>query len=423
MKRTLGPILAACALTLVSCSQPPNRIQVPDLAPQFGTLGHDTIEQMAYSRGGTLYAAGFWNSGRDTYSAPKTKGEAFLRRYNSSGHLIWETFFDLDPAYTYGGRGVRVVDMAVDKRANVYVAWNEEYQVEHSRWVAKSRFGKFAPDGSLKYRKSLYVDQAVVDPGGHAYVHSGDRLIKLSPTGGILWSKRGFGGLNFVTDLTPSSDGNLYTLNNEGVVGKYRGGNGTRVWQKKLLAGFGKVVPPPNGNCQAGCADGVLYKIQPGLAGEFYVVGGPYTLTFDAEVGGGIRSSHDVNFFRFDKDGGKLKQTYLFTGDREWCGDYFCPPYTWPDYEAATGKDGNTYIVTSLGGDAFVMKVDRRGAQVWSKRFGTPEFDVAIDVATYYGNEVYVGGMTDGSLIHRHLGEGDAFLRKLTGSGSPVWTR
>lgn len=422
MKVARRSALAACAVALVSCS-PPLNDHAPDLSPQFGTLAYDSVEHLAYSRGGTLYAAGFWGSGRNTFSAPRTKGEAFLRRYNSSGHLIWESFFDLDPSYTYGGRGVRVVDMAVDGRANVYVGWTEEYQVGEGNWVALSRFGTFTPDGSLRYRRSLHVDQAVVDPSGNAYVHSGDRLLKLSPSGVTLWSKREFGGSNFVYDLVLASDGSLYTLNYEGVVGRYRGDSGARVWQRKLLRGFADVAPPPNGNCQAGCADNVAYRLQPGLSGELHVVGGPTYLAFDPDAEGGIRFTHDLSFFRFSDDGNKLNQAFLFTADRERCGDYFCPPYTWPDYEAATGRDGNTYVTTALDGDAFITKVNRQGVRVWSKRFGTPEFDVPIDVATYSGNEVYLGGVTDGSLVHRQLGGGDAFVRKLSGNGTVVWTR
>lgn len=419
-------LFAAAVFTLVisACSGPTDDVQPADLSPQFGTFGYDSVEHVAYGRAGVLYAVGSWSDERDSDSPPRTKTETFLRRYNSSGHLLWETFFDVDPAYdSYGGRGVKVSDMAVDGSGNVYIGWRVEYQVSDNAWKSAPYLSKVAPDGRLEYRKALWVDQVVVDLRGNAYVHSGDALIKFSPSGSKVWLKRGFGGMSSIEDLTLSDAGNVYTVTTEGFVGKYRGSSGARIWKKKVLPGFSEVTPPPLGSCSSTCGDGVSYRIQAGLEDEVHVVGGRYTVAFN-EVGG-LDYSHDVNFFRFSPDGSRLVRSRLFTADRESCGpgNAYCPPYSWPNFELAADRDGYTYVATSLGGDASVTKVGRWGTRLWSKRFGTPEFDVALDVAAYRSSEVFVGGMTDGALVHRQLGGGDAFLTSLDGRGNRRWTR
>lgn len=179
-------LVVAAVLTLVTsaCNGPTADRQPTDLSPQFGAFGYDSVEHVAYGSAGLLYAVGSWSDERDSDSLPRTKTETFLRRYNRSGHLLWETLFDAGPAYdSYGGRGVKVNDMAVDGGGNVYIGWRIEYRVTDNAWRSVPYLSKVAPDGRLKYRKSLWVDQVVVDPLGNAYVHSGDELIKFSPSG------------------------------------------------------------------------------------------------------------------------------------------------------------------------------------------------------------------------------------------------
>lgn len=419
-------LVVAAVLTLVTsaCSGPTADINPADLSPQFGTFGYDSVEHVAYGKAGLLYAVGSWSDERDTDSPPQTKTETFLRRYNSSGHLPWETFFDVDPAYDrYGGRGVKVSDMAVDGSGNVYIGWRVEYQIEDKVWKSTPYLSKIAPDGRLEYRKALWVDQLVVDPGGNAYVHSDDELIKFSPTGSQVWLKRGFWGVNIIEDLTLLGTDNIYTVSTEGLIGKYQGSTGARIWKKKVLPSFSEVTTPPVGTCSSSCGEGVSYRIQAGLADEVHVVGGRYTVAFNQV--GGLDYSHEVNFFRFDPDGARLVRSRLFTADRESCGPAkaYCPPYSWPNFELAADRDGRTYVATSLGGDASVTKVGRWGVRLWSKRFGAAEFDVALDVAAYRSGEVFIGGMTDGDLVHRQLGGGDAFLTRLDGRGNRIWTR
>jgi len=60
-----------------------------------------------------------------------------------------------------------------------------------------------------------------------------------------------------------------------------------------------------------------------------------------------------------------------------------------------------------------------------TKTYGTPKYDDARGVASL-GGEVYVTGETQGSLAHPNRGgpeDRDGYLRKLSSSGSALWTR
>jgi hypothetical protein len=258
----------------------------------------------------------------------------------------------------------------------------------------------------------------VADSSGNVYALSGGNLIKYSPTGAKLWQKSGFSG---ISSFAASSAGNVYTVNSQGFVGKYSGSTGALTWSKKVLPGASEVS---YGECYYEyCNASVYYKIRAGLSDEFHTIGGRTRNDFD----GDSCESYDQNvtFSRFSKDGVRQKQTNLLTLSGSWCGYYYDPdgPYGWTQFEATTDSLGNTYVATSVSEDGSVTKVSRTGTVSWSKRFGTAKFDAAMDVATYDGSEVFVGGVTEGFLVHRHLGNGDAFLREMNSSGNQVWTR
>jgi hypothetical protein len=94
---------------------------------------------------------------------------------------------------------------------------------------------------------------------------------------------------------------------------------------------------------------------------------------------------------------------------------------------------GNAYLTGytygSLGGanagdaDAYLTKFDITGNELWTRQFGTSSFDFGVSVATNNSGDVYVSGRTDGDLVGPNAGSGDAFLIKLDDSGNEVWAR
>jgi hypothetical protein len=73
--------------------------------------------------------------------------------------------------------------------------------------------------------------------------------------------------------------------------------------------------------------------------------------------------------------------------------------------------------------DAFVRKYDADGNEVWTRQFGSSNFDLAMGIAVD-ASGVYVAGETRGALPGQtSSGSGDAFVRKYDASGNEVWTR
>jgi hypothetical protein len=80
---------------------------------------------------------------------------------------------------------------------------------------------------------------------------------------------------------------------------------------------------------------------------------------------------------------------------------------------------------SSAGGDdAFVMKLDGAGNELWTRQFGTATLDRALGVAADRGGAVYVTGWTGGDLDGESLaGSTDAFITKYDAVGTRLWTR
>jgi hypothetical protein len=99
----------------------------------------------------------------------------------------------------------------------------------------------------------------------------------------------------------------------------------------------------------------------------------------------------------------------------------------------AVDKNDNVYLGgytaleldgTSAGGvDAFLRKYSPSGDVTWARQFGTSSEDGAYGLSTDANGDVYVAGLTRGTLTGMNAGGADGFLRKYDASGAVVWTR
>lgn len=71
--------------------------------------------------------------------------------------------------------------------------------------------------------------------------------------------------------------------------------------------------------------------------------------------------------------------------------------------------------------DAFVRRYDFNGNEIWTRQFGTADYDQAYGIATH-SSGIYVAGETGGAL-GTAVGGADYFLRKYDSAGNAVWTR
>lgn len=85
--------------------------------------------------------------------------------------------------------------------------------------------------------------------------------------------------------------------------------------------------------------------------------------------------------------------------------------------------DGRLGDTRRGGWDAYVAFISADGRLVWLRQFGSAEDDYGSGLAAD-ASGVYVSGQTYGALPGaRNRGRSDAFVRKLSPTGSPVWTR
>jgi len=100
----------------------------------------------------------------------------------------------------------------------------------------------------------------------------------------------------------------------------------------------------------------------------------------------------------------------------------------------ATDSIGGIYIVGGIQGtwpgqtsageqDAYVLKYDSNGTELWVRQFGSSTWDEGRAVAADVSG-VYVVGYTRGSLPGQtRAGQQDAFIRKYDADGNELWTR
>ena len=133
--------------------------------------------------------------------------------------------------------------------------------------------------------------------------------------------------------------------------------------------------------------------------------------------------STDVFVRKYDTSGNELWTRQFGTGGQD------------EGHAVAVDANGNVYVVgltfgslpdQALSGtvDAFVRKYGPAGNEIWTRQFGTPGLTFAFGVAVYASGNVYVGGQTSGMLPGQSsAGGSDGFVRKYDASGNALWTR
>ena len=138
--------------------------------------------------------------------------------------------------------------------------------------------------------------------------------------------------------------------------------------------------------------------------------------TYGGNVGGNNAGAYDAWLAKLDTD-----------GDLLWTRQFGTSNYDFP-WADATDSLGNVYItgwtLGSLGGpnagldDGFLAKYDTNGNQLWIKQFGSAGADQTYDISIDSNNLVYVTGITTGNLGGANAGGDDAFVAQFDNSGN-----
>ena len=136
---------------------------------------------------------------------------------------------------------------------------------------------------------------------------------------------------------------------------------------------------------------------------------------------GGINMGSDDAFLaKYDTAGNLLWIKQIGTGAWDLSfsvavdasGNAFISGYT-------TGNLGGTNAGNS---DAFLAKYDPNGNLFWIKQFGTSADDSSYSVAVDASGNAFISGLTSGSLGGTNVGSEDVFLAKFDPNGNLLWT-
>ena len=124
----------------------------------------------------------------------------------------------------------------------------------------------------------------------------------------------------------------------------------------------------------------------------------------------------------------------LITGDYEWAKLYGTNAED-NGYDFSIDRDGNIFITGSTYGnlngqinngqnDAFIIKLDSNGNELWTKLFGTSAYEESYCVKIEEDGSLFLTGFTSGNLNGQiNNGDRDIFLIKLDSNGNELWTK
>lgn len=151
--------------------------------------------------------------------------------------------------------------------------------------------------------------------------------------------------------------------------------------------------------------------------GHVYISG----FTYGSLVASDNSGSPDAFLTKFDSAGIELWSRQIGT-------------FTWDESNAITVDSvGNIYMSGTTRGslagpfygewDAFLVKYNPSGEQLWSQQIGTSEGDEGYSLAVDNNGDIYLAGNTDGSLFATNQGDSDVFLSKFNSLGDQLWSQ
>jgi len=385
---------------------------------QFGTSSFDSAIGISTSGSANIYVTGrtdgslLGNSNFGLY-------DAFLTQYDSSGTQKW--------VKQLGSSGSDIsTGISSENNLNVYVVGytdgsflsninlgsNDAYLAKYDAsgnqlWV--KQFGSsdtdFAQGISIDNSGNVYVTGSTLGSlfGNSSFGDYDAYVAKYDVSGNQVWIEQfGTSEFEYATGIGSDNDGNVYVTGftygaladnsnsglNDAYIAKYDA-SGNQVWIKQF------------GTSSFDEANGISTDSN----GNIYItgyIGGEY-------IDGEIREK-DFFIAKYDKSGNQvwIKPSGASEADEangvstDSGGNVFVTGYT----------EGSLLGNSNLGGrDAFVAKYDASGNQIWVKQFGTSTTDEAEGISTDSNGNVYISGLTYGSLPgNSNLGSYDAFI-------------
>ncbi len=400
----------------------PPPVSFPEEARQLGTTGIDLSTSSATDLAGNIYIAGATTGSIEGNNAGAY--DPIVTKYDSDGNQIWNIQFG-------SANFDWITDIVTDNRGNLYVAGYTEGNLGATKnaevadvWVAKyDRDGNRIWNeqfGTEIINRTFGID---VDRNGNVYLsgytieeqrnsQTDDSWVTKYDTNGNRQWFREFGTRQYdeAYDIAVDRMGNVYSTG--WTLGDLGGNNSGLydVWiAKHDNDGELQFIE------QFGSEDYEFpWGIDTDSEGNVYVTG--WTL---GDLAGDNAGSYDVWIAKYDSNGDRqwLQQfgtegdDSLLYGDIEVDanGDIFLTGHTDGDLG---GNNAGSY-------DTWVAKYNSDGDRQWLQQFGTPDFDYAHDISGDNAGNLYVTGITEGSLGGTNAGAADSWVARLdANSGS-----
>ncbi|MEK7750791.1 MAG: SBBP repeat-containing protein, partial [Acidobacteriota bacterium] len=346
---------------------------------QFGTSFFETAYGVASGPSGILVVG--MTLGVFPGQSSSGGGDVFLRTYGLTGDEIWtRQFGSLGGGVTYA--------RSVHARGSIYVAGDT--------------------NGALS---------------GQSHNASSDvYLARYDTAGSLLWLREfGTVGYDYAYGVTTDGSGNVFVAGatNGTFPGQTRSGAylnafvqkydplGTELWTRQ----FG-----------ASNDDTIVYAVAADSSGAVYVAGLVRgALPLQTWVG-----SNDVFLRKYDASGNELWTRQLGMPGIDFASAIAPDP---TGGIVVAGVTNGTFPGQSKNGnyDGLVLKFDSAGNLIWTSQFGAPGGDTQTlvrSVAVATDGSVFAGGYTGGSIAGQvWAGSYDAFVRKISPAGVELWTR
>lgn len=408
-------------LTIKGFSQPPDLVWAKSVKRTTGV--YNIENSLVVDAAGNMYRTGRFTDTTDFDPGPGvcnliSKGleDTFVLKLGPSGAFVWAKQFS-------GSDYDKGTSVAVDAMGNVYVT-------------------------------GCFYDTCDFDPGPGVYglISSGHNdifLTKLNASGNLIWAKR-IGDLYYDQAFSIAIDagGSVYLTGTFGGTVDFDPGAGvfnlssTIYWDVficKINSAGGLVwAKEINGG---GWIAGIFVTVS--SSGEVYATGGfSGAVDFDPGPGTSTLSASasackDVFLIKLDASGNFVWARQVTSNDMMWCYAIAIDPggslSATGIFEGTVDFDPGTgiYNITSLGQNAFVLKLDPSGNFAWAGSFVTQGGVVGNSIAMDAGGNVYTAGhfndSTDfdpgpGLNIFVPLAYNHAFINKLDAAGNFVWT-
>ena len=257
-----------------------------------------------------------------------------------------------------------------------------------------------------------------IDNSDNIYTASMDTLTKLDPAGNRIWTKYftgevgdgaaimdGSGNIYTTGGTDIGLDGNTNAGGSDFIISKYDK-NGNKLWLKQF------------GTSADDSATGVAVD---STGNNIYVCG----VTYGGLDGNTNLGSSDFFLMKLDSDGNKKWTKQFGTSSIDEANNMGIDSHNniyIVGHVLLAGLDGNPVIGVM---DAFLAKYDSDGNRIWTKQFGSTDFDIATNLAFDSNDNIYVAGHTFGALEGNSSNGGlDSYLAKFEPiSGEAQWLK